>query len=293
VGLAWGLAGAFVSALAYGAATVLQAIGASRTKDSGGQGVDPRLLIRVLSQLPFVIGLGLDTFGLVANLVALEELPLFAVQAIVNCSLAVTALLAVPLLSARLSRNDWIAVGTVVAGLILVGISAGAESPVHTGRATHWGVLAAVALLITLAFVAVWRLGGNSVVLGALAGSLFGAFAVCVRILPDLRPTALVTDPAFYAGLAASITAFLFFTTALQRGSVTLATAMLVVGETAVPALLGVTLFHDHARSGFVPVAVVGFVCAVGGAVALSRFGEAGAETHAPGPAPHHHDVPA
>lgn len=279
MGLAWGLAGAFVSALAYGTATVLQAIGAGRTKDSAGGGVDPRLLIRVLSQLPFVAGLGLDAVGLVANLVALEKLPLFAVQAIINCSLAVTALLAVPLLKARLSRTDWIAVAAVVAGLVLVGISAGKEEPVHTGRALHWGVLAAVLVLIAAALVVIWKLGGNPVVLGAFAGSLFGAFAICVRILPDLQFSELVTDPAAYALLAASGTGFLFFTTALQRGSVTLATATLVVGETVVPALLGITMFDDHTRPGFVPVAAVGFVCAVGGAIALSRFGEAqGAE---------------
>ncbi|GAA2046879.1 hypothetical protein GCM10009839_59390 [Catenulispora yoronensis] len=275
MGLAWGLVGAFVSALAYGTATVLQSIGAARTKDTGGAGVDPRLLIRVLSQLPFVAGLGLDAIGLVANLVALEKLPLFAVQAIVNCSLAVTALLAVPLLKARLGRTDWIAVGAVVAGLVLVGISAGKEEPVHTGRALHWVVLVAVVALIAASLAVIWKFGGNPVVLGAFAGSLFGAFAICVRILPDLHPSALVGDPALYALLAASITGFLFFTTALQRGSVTLATAMLVVGETALPAVLGITVFHDHTRPGFAPVAVVGFVCAVGGAVALSRFGEA------------------
>lgn len=275
MGLAWGLIGAFVSALAYGAATVLQAIGAGRTKDTGGAGVDPRLLIRVLSQLPFVLGLGLDVVGLAANLVALRELPLFAVQAIVNCSLAVTALLAVPVLKVRLGRGDRIAVGAVVAGLVLVGVSAGKEQPVHTGRALHWGVLAAVLVLIAAALVVILKLGGNSVVLGAFAGSLFGAFAICVRILPDLSPSKLIGDPAFYALLAASVTGFLFFTTALQRGSVTLATAMLVVGETVVPALLGVTLFHDHTKPGFVPVAVIGFLCAVGGAVTLSRFGEA------------------
>lgn len=275
MGLAWGLVGAFVSALAYGTATVFQAVGAARTKDTGGAGVDPRLLIRVLSQLPFVAGLGLDVIGLVANLVALEKLPLFAVQAIVNCSLAVTALLSVPLLKARLGRTDWIAVGVVMVGLVLVAISAGKEEPVHTGRALHWGVLVAVLVLIAAALIVIWKLGGNSVVLGAFAGSLFGAFAICVRILPDLHPSALIGDPAFYALLAASLTGFLFFTTALQRGSVTLATAMLVVGETAVPALLGITLFHDHTRPGFVPVAVIGFLCAVGGALSLSRFGEA------------------
>ncbi|ACU70316.1 integral membrane protein [Catenulispora acidiphila DSM 44928] len=275
MGLVWGLVAAVGCALAYGAATVFQAIGAGRTKDTAGAGVDPRVLIRALSQLPFLAGVGLDTVGLVADLIALEKLPLFAVQAIMNCSLAVTALLAVPLLKAKLSRNDWIAVAAVVLGLILVGISAGAEPPVHVGRGVHWAVLIAVVVLIAGSFFAIWKLGGNPVVLAAFAGSLFGAFAICVRILPDLHPVALLTDPAAYAGVVASITGFLFFTTALQRGSVTMATATLVVGETGLPALLGFTLFHDHTRHGFVPVAVVGFVCAVGGAVALSRFGEA------------------
>ena len=281
MGLVWGLVAAIVCALAYGTATVLQAMGAARTKDTAGAGVDPRLLIRVLSQLPFLAGLGLDTVGLAADLVALEKLPLFAVQAIMNCSLAVTALLAVPLLKARLTRRDWIAVGTVVVGLILVGISAGAEPPVHEGRGMHWALLGAVLVLIAGSFLAIWKAGGNSVVLAAFAGSLFGAFAICVRILPDLHPTALLTDPAAYAGVIASITGFLFFTTALQRGSVTMATATLVVGETGLPALLGFTVLHDHTRHGFVPVAVAGFLCAVGGAVALSRFGEA--EVPAPG----------
>jgi drug/metabolite transporter (DMT)-like permease len=276
VGLAWGLAGAFAAAVTYGAATVFQAIGAGRTADSGdGTSVDPRLLIRVLSSLPFVLGLGLDVLAFGANLVALRALPLFAVQAIINTSLAVTALLAVPLLKAKLRRNDWIAVAVVVLGLILVGVSAGKESPTHTGRTLHWIMLGSVIVLIAAGFVANRRMNGNPAVLGAFAGSLFGAFAICVRILPDLHPLVLLKDPALYALALASITGFLFFTTALQRGSVTLATAMLVVGETAVPALLGVVLFHDHTKHGYAPVAVIGFLCAVGGALALSRFGEA------------------
>jgi drug/metabolite transporter (DMT)-like permease len=281
VGLAWGLLGAFLSALAYGTATVLQAMGAGTIEDTG-EGVDPRLFIRVLGSLPFIIGLGLDAIGLATNLVALRALPLFAVQAIINTSLAVTALVAIPLLKVRLGRTDWIAIGVVILGLILVGVSAGQESPAHTGRGLHWIVLGAVLGLIAAALLVIWRFGGSPAVLGAFAGSLFGAFAVCVRILPDLKVTSLVTDPAFYALVIGALTGFLFFTTALQRGSVTLATAMLVVGETALPALLGLILFHDHTRDGFQVVAGLGFVCAVGGAIALSRFGEA-APAHATG----------
>ena len=45
MGLAWGLAAAIVCALAYGAATVLQAMGAARTKDTAGAGVDLASLV--------------------------------------------------------------------------------------------------------------------------------------------------------------------------------------------------------------------------------------------------------
>ena len=43
------------------------------------------------------------------------------------------------------------------------------------------------------------KMQGNPAVLGACAGSLFGVFAICVRLLPDLHPLVLLRDPALYA----------------------------------------------------------------------------------------------
>jgi uncharacterized membrane protein YdcZ (DUF606 family) len=77
----------------------------------------------------------------------------------------------------------------------------------------------------------------------------------------------------------------LFFTTALQRGSVTTTTAAVVVAETLMPALIGVFLLGDGTRQGFTWVAVAGFVLAVAGALALARFGEPAAEATEPVPA--------
>jgi hypothetical protein len=48
----------------------------------------------------------------------------------------------------------------------------------------------------------------------------------------------------------------------------------MVVGETVLPAVVGVVVLGDEAKHGWVPVAVGGFVLAVGGALALARFGE-------------------
>ena len=58
----------------------------------------------------------------------------------------------------------------------------------------------------------------------------------------------------------------------MQHGSVTLATATLVVTQTTVPAVLGLLLLGDGVRPGTAPLAVVGFLLAIGGAVALARF---------------------
>src|SRR4051794_21031082 len=117
----WGLAGAFAAAIAYGAATVLQAVGARSTGRSAGP--DARLLMRLLRSAPYVAGLSLDGVGFALSLAALRTQPLFIVQAIVSSSLAVTALLAVLTLHARLDLLEWFALGLVTAGLTMLALS--------------------------------------------------------------------------------------------------------------------------------------------------------------------------
>ena len=65
-----------------------------------------------------------------------------------------------------------------------------------------------------------------------------------------------------------------FFTVALQRDSVTLVTAITFVFEVVVPSLIGIALFGDAIAQGRLPLALAGFVLAIGGTVSLSRFAE-------------------
>jgi uncharacterized membrane protein len=102
--------------------------------------------------------------------------------------------------------------------------------------------------------------------------------AVAARILPGpLTVHSLLTAPATYALLVAAGVSLLTYPTALQRGSVTLATGPLVVLETVAPALVGLLLLGDAPRPGWGSVAVAGFVLAVAGAVSLARHGEVAA----------------
>ncbi|HEU5353176.1 MAG TPA: hypothetical protein VFU65_01885 [Actinocrinis sp.] len=271
--MGWGLVAALVASLCYGVASVLQAVGARRVERA--EQIDHRLLVRVLSSLPFLAGTGLDAVGLCFNLFALRNLTLFTVQALVNTNLAVTAVTAVVLLHAKMSRRDKLAVTAVIFGLILLCLAAGPEGSGTFDTGARYGLLVASASLATVAMVVanVFK-QVHPAVLGALAGFLFGIFGISVRVIPSLAVERLVTDPAAYAAIIASVTGFMFFAGALQRGSVTATTAALVVGETAIPALVGLIALGDTTRRGFAPLGVLGFLLAVGGALALSRYGE-------------------
>jgi drug/metabolite transporter (DMT)-like permease len=273
--MGWGLAAALVASLCYGIASVLQAVGARRVEKS--EQIDPRLLVRVLGSVPFVLGTALDAVGLCFNLFALRTLTLFTVQAVINTNLAVTAVASVVLLHVTMQRRDKFAVGAVICGLVLLGLASGPEGNGHFDTPHRCGLLVASAALAAAAMIVanVFK-QVHPAVLGGLAGFLFGLFGISVRVIPSLDPGRLITDPAAYAAIIASVTGFLFFAAALQRGSVTATTAALVVGETAVPALVGLILLGDETRHGFAPVGVAGFLLAVGGALALSRYGELG-----------------
>jgi len=277
------LLAALASAFCYGIAAVMQAIAvraaSRRTAEEvgeAGSGVDPGLLVRMLRQGLFLASIAIDLLGFVAQLIALRRLPIFAVQAIMAANLAVTAVFAASLMKVRLQLREWLAVAGVVVGVALLGLSAGAQGASRVGRDFELGLILAV-VAVGLAGFAVARLPNpvRTPALGAIAGLGYGVLAVSARILPGFGALQLIKSPASYTLAAAGIVSFLLYATALEGGSVTTATAAVVLAETMPPALIGVIFLGDTTRHGLTEVAGVGFVLAVACAVALARFGEA------------------
>ncbi|WP_194288999.1 MULTISPECIES: hypothetical protein [unclassified Nocardioides] len=276
-----GLLAAAGTALCYGVSSILEAVATRRT--TAVEGLDPRLVVRLLRSWTYVLGICLDGLGFLLSLVAVRSLPLFVVQSVIASFLAITAILGAVFLRMPLSRRDRLGVAVVVAGLVLVGASATEDRSVSVSDAEQWGVLVAAVVLAVLA-VPLARLGGaaGATALGAVAGLSYGATAVASRMLPgDLSPgriagelDTLLASPATYALVLAGAVAILTYSIALQRGSVTQATAPLVVGETVAPALVGLLLLGDQTRPGWGTAAAVGFVLAVAGAVSMARHGE-------------------
>lgn len=276
---------ALVAALFYGIAAVMQAVAVREAskrppEDAAAGGVDPGLLPRMLRQWRFVASLCLDTLGFVAQLIALRRLPLFAVQAMVASNLAVTAVFASLIIGVKLSWREWLAVTGVVAGVGLLGSSAGAEGATAAGAVFKLALIVAVAGLALCGLAAArFRDPARTLMLGVVAGLGYGVLGIAARVLNGFAPLVLLKDPAAYAVAAAGIVSFVFYATALEGGSVTVATAAVVLAETLPPALIGVMFLGDTTRPGLAPAALAGFLLAVASAVILARFGEA---EHAP-----------
>jgi drug/metabolite transporter (DMT)-like permease len=273
------LIAAIVAALLYGIAAVMQAIAvraaSHKPTADGAGGIDPGLMVRMLHQWRFVVSICLDALGFVAQLVALHRLPLFAVQAFVAANLAVTAVVASWVIGVTLSWREWAAVLGVVAGVGILGSSAGAEGAAQVGAVFKLALIVAIAGL-TLVGLAAAKLKEpfRTTALGMTAGFGYGVLSIAARVLNGFSPIELARDPAAYAVAAAGIISFMFYATALESGSVTVATAAVVLSETIPPAVIGVIFLGDQTRPGLGVVAWGGFFIAVASAVMLARFGE-------------------
>jgi len=264
-----GLACSLFAALGYGCASVLQSVAARRA--SSGSGLDPRLLVRLARSAPYISGLGLDLIAFAASLVALRTLPLFLVQSAVASSVGVTAVVAATI-GVRLHSREIASLVVLGAGLLLLASSAQPEPGAPLTLGTRWGLLSTAVLLGAAGVLAARGKGRSSAhALAVLAGLAFTVVAVTARSLTVPRPLwHLLADPGLWAILALGMLGMLFFATALQRGSVTSATALTFAVETIVPAGIGLAFLGDTTRPGFALVAAAGFALTVSGTLALA-----------------------
>lgn len=271
-----GVAAALLACLGYGTASVLQSYAAGHSVDGITPERGPTMRSTVTAMLApiFIAGMALDLLGFVGSLVSARLIPLFLSQTIMSANLVVTAVLSIFVLHVRLHRRDWTAIAIVLVALCILGATAGQLGDRDPGALMHWGVLVGSAIMLGLGVALVRLLGRKAAVpAGLIAGVLYGAMAVAIRVvdgIDPLNPKVLLADPATWAVLVAGLGGFYLFTVALQVGSVNGVAAALVVGETVVPGIVGVVLLGDASRPGYGWLVAVAFIAAVAGAVALA-----------------------
>lgn len=265
-----GLVGAAVAAIAYGAATVLQAIGVQRIAAvSDGAGLWRRLGAGRL----YALGLILDLLGFFASVVSLRTLPLFLVESAVASSVAVTAVLAVAVLDVRLRPAEIAALSVTGVGLVLLAVSAEPGPAHHADAAAGWVLLGSVAV-VTLLLLAGLRAANPpraSLILAATAGLGFGFVGISARALAVQHPWwQTLTDPMLWTLLAQAALAAIAYAFALHHGRVTTIAAITTTVETVFPATIGLLFLGDAVRPHLIPVAVIGFLATLAGSLALA-----------------------
>ncbi|HEY0816625.1 MAG TPA: hypothetical protein VGE11_25375 [Pseudonocardia sp.] len=228
----------------------------------------------VVLQPRYLGGIGIDFFAWLCQVVALRVLPVFAVQAVIGLSIAVTAVAGARIKNTVLDGPTRVAVGVCVAGLVLVAASAGEGHPPVTSTLVNYVLIGT--LLVLGVLVLVLRQYRWAWPLALLAGMGFGGTALAVRaahieIGDGFSIVALLAQPAMYLLAGYWVVGMYSYSAALSRGEVGTVTAVFIVTEVVLPGVIGILLLGDPIRAGWTWVFVIGLVVSVIGVVVLTR----------------------
>jgi drug/metabolite transporter (DMT)-like permease len=249
-----GLGAALFAAVLFGVAGVVQAIAARR------YGLFSWMMVGV--GVIYLLGWGL-------HLVAIAYVPLYVAQVGIALSLVVTAILAATVVGEPLALRHWLAIATMVVGLVLVVLAAGPVGSTHfaTERTVMLYLGSAVTLVLGL-LAARWDSPASGVTLGALAGIAYGGSPISTRALVDPHFNAETILPALTV-VSYGLLGFWLTSLALRRAAVTAVNAPLILLETLIPAVIGIAVFDDQVREGWWAVAIFGFALSTVGAIVL------------------------
>jgi drug/metabolite transporter (DMT)-like permease len=219
---------------------------------------------------PMVLGvLAVYLVGWLLHLVAIANLPLYLAQVGVGGSLVVTALVASSVMGEPLRRRHWAAVAAMAMGLGLLAVAAGSVGSFEFETRTTVVLYALLVLIALLGWLAWrWQSSWSGVALGILAGTAYSGSPVATRALVGPALDLNTIAPALSIGMFGAL-GFVLYSVAMKRASVTAATAPLVLLQTVIPAVVGLTTFGDEVRDGWWPAALLAFAVSVAAGIVL------------------------
>ena len=134
----------------------------------------------------------------------MRQLPVFAAEAFITSYLAVTAVVAVWLLGITLQSKEWLALGSVAAGVAMLAWSAPVQMNVPAGLPLRVLLLVTTVVLGAVGLAVDRGAGRPGPVLAFIGGSVWGLIPLATRTMRDPGSViGLLSDPAAYTVAAA------------------------------------------------------------------------------------------
>jgi drug/metabolite transporter (DMT)-like permease len=270
---------ALLAALMYGMASVLQQRGAAA--QPADQALKLGLLVRLIRNPGWVLGLVCDVLGFVFQVVALRHGPLVVVQPLLVCGLLVAIPVGTAWSGRRLGRLGWVGALMVVAGLALFLTIASPGDGTPTAGWHVWLLLLGTDALFALALIG---LSSNrsqrtrALLLSGAAGVIYGAGAALAKTTSYLfgsGPAHLLTHWEPYALVVFGIAGMVVGQSAFQAGALDISLPTMTVADPLVSIVIGAFAFGESLSSGApeVLLEVVGLVVMTTGVFFLARRG--------------------
>jgi drug/metabolite transporter (DMT)-like permease len=271
--LAAGLIAGILSSVLFNLGIALQAIEARRTPRE--EGLRASLIWDLLHRKIWVTGLGVEWLGVPLEILAFAWAPFVVVQPLLACGLLVLLAVARRLLGEMPSREGWIGVGLIIAGIGLIAWGAPGQQDTHRGAAAVIGVVGGLVLVSLIPFALRGRRWDTAMtaVLGSACG--FAATNVAMKLMADdighdhwLQAVSWL-GVAAVAGFGATVTGM----TALQRARATTVIPISTAVQTFLPVVLEPLFLTESFRSAELeglPL-LVGLVVMLIGIVVLAR----------------------
>jgi uncharacterized membrane protein len=220
----------------------------------------------------------MECVGIALYMLALIRLPVSIVEPIITAGIALVAFLAITKLGEKPGFIDFIAMGTIVAGVIMLALSLAGGVDKHNTYMPGflWPAVIGVAIIAVALPLGLFLFRKQNLAagLGCSGGLVFGLSAVFSRLLMGNSGGLWIVWL-----LACAVTyplGFALFQSGLQRGRAVVIAPIYNAMMLAVPIFIGTLAMNEHmpANDALAVLRIVSFVLIVFGSVVLARTAE-------------------
>lgn len=268
---------ALASSLMYGLASVLQQRGAAGQPHDHSMRLG--LLVRLVRQPTWLVGLVFDGGGYVLQFIALGHGPIVVVQPLLVCGLLFALPVAAAWSGRSLRRADWLAALSVCAGLALFLTIATPASGRQDIRPNAWAVLLGTDALVALVLVAMAR-GRDprrkALYYSGAAGVIYGAAAALTKTsshLLEKRLWHVLLHWQPYVLVVVAVGGMLVAQSAFQAGALDVSLPTMTVVDPVVSIVIGAVAFRESisASAPAIFLETLGLLAMCIGVVVLAR----------------------